>query len=342
MKADKESRTKNTKKTLILLSAFLVCVLLAAVLLIRAAFSGSVFFSSGASQENYKIAVIVKSTTSSFFNSVFAGAGVAAAEYNVELTTEGAVTEEDYEAQDALIDQAVENGADAIVISAVDFHGNEEAVQRAADQGLPIVVIDSDVNSDDVICRIGTDNFAAGRMAAETVLSGTEGLLSIGIVNFDENTANGQERETGFREVVGESIRVKEVKTINVLSTIEDARQGTRELIQENPDLNVIVTFNEWTSLGVGWAVRDEGKKDDIMVVAFDSNVVSVGMLETGEVDALIVQNPYAMGYLGVENAYLALTGKKPEAGRIDTSTTLVTRETMYLPEYQKILFRYD
>ena len=50
MKADKESRTKNTKKTLILLSAFLVCVLLAAVLLIRAAFSGSVFFSSGASQ----------------------------------------------------------------------------------------------------------------------------------------------------------------------------------------------------------------------------------------------------------------------------------------------------
>ena len=102
------------------------------------------------------------------------------------------------------------------------------------------------------------------------------------------------------------------------------------------------MTFNEWTSLGVGFAISDLGKRDDIMVTAFDSNVVSVGMLETGEVDALIVQNPYAMGYLAVENACQILSGKEPEALHIDTETTLVTRDNMYLPEYQKILFMYD
>ena len=59
-------------------------------------------------------------------------------------------------------------------------------------------------------------------------------------------------------------------------------------------------------------------------------------------VDALIVQNPYAMGYLGVESAYRLLTGKEPAAKRVDTATTLVTRENMYRPEYQKILFRYE
>ena len=63
--------------------------------------------------------------------------------------------------------------------------------------------------------------------------------------------------------------------------------------------INVVVTFNEWTSLGVGWAIRDLDRGDRTQVVAFDSNVVSVGMLETGEVDALIVQNPYAMGVSG-------------------------------------------
>ncbi len=54
------------------------------------------------------------------------------------------------------------------------------------------------------------------------------------------------------------------------------------------------------------------------------------------------MQNPYAMGYLGVESAYRLLTGKEPAAKRVDTATTLVTRENMYRPEYQKILFRYE
>ena len=77
-------------------------------------------------------------------------------------------------------------------------------------------------------------------------------------------------------------------------------------------------------------------------VVAFDSNAVSVGMLETGEVDALIVQNPYAMGYLGVEKAWEILSRRGVEGDKLDTETTLVTRENMFLDEYQKILFLFD
>ena len=64
-------------------------------------------------------------------------------------------------------------------------------------------------------------------------------------------------------------------------------------MLKEYPEINVIVTFNEWTSLGVGWAIRDLDLAEETQVVAFDSNVVSVGMLETGEVDALIVQRFY-------------------------------------------------
>lgn len=346
MRADYEKMARQAGRKpgrmLAALIAFLLILLIVAVMILRAAFSGSMGFSGGEPEEKYKVAMIVKSTKSAFFQSVFAGAGVAATEYNIELTTEGPETEEDYEMQNALIDQAVKNGADAIVISAVDFEENKAAVDRAAGKGLPVVVIDSDVNSSLVSCRIGTDNLEAGRMAAEAVLAQTEGELIVGIVNFDENTANGQEREAGFRQAMEESGRVEDMTTINVLSTTEDAREGTRGLIGATPGLDVIVTFNEWTSLGVGWAIRDEGKKDDIMVTAFDSNVISVGMLETGEVDALIVQNPYAMGYLGVESAYRLLAGKEPAAKRVDTATTLVTRENMYRPEYQKILFRYE
>ena len=82
-------------------------------------------------------------------------------------------------------------------------------------------------------------------------------------------------------------------------STITDAREGTERMLLDNPQINVIVTFNEWTTLGVGDAVEALGAGERTQVVAFDSNVKSIGMLEKGNVDALIVQNPYAMGYLG-------------------------------------------
>lgn len=312
------------------------------LLAVVAALSGGAAAMQRRGQERYQVAMIVKSTESSFFKSVFAGAGAAATEYNIALTTAGAQSEEDYESQNAMIRDAVKNGADALVISAVDYEKNAESVDWAAGKGVPSVIIDSDVNSSAVKVRIGTDNKEAGRMAARAVLDGTEGELCIGIVNFDKHTANGQEREQGFREEAEKHSRIKEITTINVASTVEGARSATRELLQAHPEINVVMTFNEWTSLGVGWAIRDLGKKNKTFVAAFDSNVVSVGMLETGEVDVLIVQNPYAMGYLGVEKAWELLSGRGGKEQQINTETTIVTRENMFLEEYQKILFLFD
>ena len=292
----------------------------------------------GRSQKHYA-AIIVKSTQSAFWKAVFSGAGAAGAEYNISLTCEGPDREEDYETQNALIQKAVSSGAEAIIFSAVDYEANAQAISDAARKGIKIVVIDSDVNSDAVQCRIGTDNFAAGRMAGEAALCAGGEELHIGIVNYDVNTANGQQREQGFRDAVSKDDRIKDVTTINVISTTEDAKAGTIMLLQEHPEINVLATFNEWTSLGVGWAIRELSLKDSTYVVAFDNNVVSVGMLESGEVDALVVQNPYAMGYLGVEQAKQLIQGKRLASRKIDTETTVITRENMFQPEYQRILF---
>ena len=84
------------------------------------------------------------------------------------------------------------------------------------------------------------------------------------------------------------------------------------------------------------------GIGEETAVVAFDSNVVSVGMLETGEVDALIVQNPYAIGYLGVEHAYRLINGLLVAEKDVDTATTIITKENMYEEESQKVLFPVD
>ena len=288
------------------------------------------------------VAIVAKSTTSAYWKTTFAGAKAAGAEYNLEITFEGPENEEDYETQNLMISRAVENGADAIVLSAVDYNANAEAVNKAVAAGVKVVVIDSDVNSDLVSCRISTDNYKAGKMVGEAVLFGKEDTLRVGIVNFDENSENGQQREKGFRDYVEGNERVTIVSAVNVNSTTEEAKEATIKMLKEYPEINIVVTFNEWTSLGVGYAVQELDVSDETRVVAFDSNVVSVGMLETGEVDALVVQNPYAMGYLGVEYAWMLVNGEKIKESEIDTTTTLITRENMYEPENQKVLFSFD
>ena len=271
--------------------------------------------------EKKKVVFLTKSMDSSFWQSAYAGAGAASAEYNLDLVCEGpdGDGEEDYEAQNEMIDRAIREQVDALLFSAIDFEKNAEAIDRAAKAGIRIVVVDSPVNSEAVECYIGTDNYEAGCMAGEEVLGNPAENLNIGIVNFDKSTENGQLREKGFRDTVLNDDRANITASINVKSTITDAREGTERMLLE--------------ALGAG---------ERTQVVAFDSNVKSIGMLEKGNVDALIVQNPYAMGYLGIEQINTLLNGQKPEEKETATSSILVTRENMYDDKSQKALFSFE
>jgi len=289
------------------------------------------------------VALIVKSTDSEFFLSVFAGARAAATEYNLELTITGPETEEDYEAQNQMIAQAVEAGAEAIVFSAIDYENNAAAIDEAARQGVRIVSIDSGVGSDQVSAYIGTDNYAAGRLAAQAALEGVEGPLYVGVVNYDEGTANGQERERGAVEALAESGRVQITTVVNTLAEAGYAQTDTAALLTACPEINVLLALNEPTSVGAARAVEELGLSDRVFFVGFDSNVVTIDGLQSGSVDALVVQNPYAMGYLGVESAYKLLTG---QAGgleaMVDTSSQIVDRENLFTMDGQKALFAFE
>ena len=291
----------------------------------------------------HKVALVVKSTETQFFLSMFAGAEAAAAEYNIDLTITAPESEEDYAAQNALVEQAVANGAEVILFSATDYENTAEAINAAAQQGVGIIAIDSDVNSTAVASYIGTDNSAAGNMAAQAALERVEGELHVGIINYGLNSANGQERERGARQTLEESGRAPEVQTVNTRAEAAAAQADTVALLQKYPEINVLLAFNEPTSVGAAAAVRQLGLSDTVFLVGFDSNVETVDDLQTGEVDALVVQNPYAMGYLGVESAYKLLSGRARELQPIvDTSTRIVDRENLFATDSQKALFAFD
>lgn len=289
------------------------------------------------------VVLITKSTDSEFFLSVFAGAQAAAAEYNLELTISGPKTEEDYETQNRMVGEAVEAGADAIVFSAIGYEDNAPAIDAAAEKGVRVVSIDSGVGSGHVSTYIGTDNYAAGQMAARAALEGVEGPLRVGIVTYNEGTANGQERVRGAMDALEESGRARIAGVATTLVDAPRAQTDTVGLLLAHPEINVLIAFNEPTSVGASQAVRTLDQADDVFLVGFDSNVVTIDGLQDGYVDALIVQNPYAMGYLGVESAYKLLAGQGGSLESVvDTSTQIVDRENLFTIDGQKALFAFE
>ena len=138
-------------------SKALVCALLAACLCACTA--------AAPAGARHRVAIVAKSTRTEFWLSVFAGAEAAATEYNIELSITGPETEEDYETQNRMVADAVADGAEALVFSAIDYENNAAAIDAAAESGVRIVAIDSNVDSGAVQTYIGTDNYAAGQMA---------------------------------------------------------------------------------------------------------------------------------------------------------------------------------
>lgn len=294
----------------------------------------------GREESRRRIYFVAKSLDTQFWQAAFAGANAAAAEYNAELTVLGPKTEEDYQSQNAYIAQAIEEGADALVFSAISYEGNAAAIAQATKSGLKVVVIDSDVASDSVSVRVGTDNVEAGRMAASAVLDTDSESITVGIVNYDLSSRNGQEREEGLRQALQDDGRVENIYTINVLTTPQDARDGAVELLAEHPEINVLLGLNEPLAVGAAMAVDELGLAGRVRMVGFDTNVRCIDLMQTGAVSALVVQNPYAMGYLGVEYAWKLLQGERFDPNKlVDTATTIVTKDNMFTPESQRALF---
>lgn len=291
-------------------------------------------------QDKQTIMLIVKAEDSTFFKTVLQGAQAAGSEFNAEIIFEGSDREDDYETQNRLIETSIEQGVDAVVLSACDFDKTVESAEKILDAGIPLITIDSGINTDENVLFIGTNNYAAGEMAAQMLAELTDGKAVIGIVSFEEGSGNAIERYEGFIDRIAMYPGIVIADTRFSKSNIEAPKAAALDILTKNPDVTAIAAFNEWTTLGVGYAIAEAGLADSTVMVGFDNNVDSIVMLEKGDIDTLIIQNPFAMGYLGVKYAIDAVNGQKiPET--IETATVAINRDNMYKSENQKLLFPY-
>lgn len=229
------------------------------------------------------------------------------------------------ERQIEIINEAVLDGANALLIAADDPKEISGPVEDAKARGVKVIYVDTPAY-EEAITTLATDNYEAGVIAAQTMLrnldeAGVESG-SIGIVNLADKE-NTRLREVGFREMMELDERFNLIETIyTALDRPEVTQEAAEQIIAQNPDLVGLFGTSEGTSLGVGYANRANDKR--YVTIGFDLTDVSLPLLEDGSFDALIDQNPYTMGYLGMAEAVAAILGKETGPEFINTGVTVV------------------
>lgn len=299
-----------------------------------------ILYSSGRGAERPKdIVLILKviDATNDFWTGMIQGAEMAAKEYGVNLTVLGPDAETEYKKQGELIEQAIAMEPDAIALVPSNFTETIPYARKIEVAGIPLILVDSVMEESMGSCVVSTDNIEGGRKMGQFIAASVTDVSSVGIVGHVKGTSTATEREQGLREGLGEL----EEKVADVVFCDSDYRKAyhvTKEMLERYPEINVIAGLNEYSSVGAAKAVHDLGLAGQIHMIGFDSSIKEVEYLEDGTFDAIVVQRPLNMGYLCIEKAVQLLLGEKVAAS-VDSGSVLITKETMYTEENQKLLF---
>lgn len=283
------------------------------------------------------IAVVPKGLSHQFWITVKAGAEAAAEEVGARIIWQGPAKETEIAQQINIVQDMITRGVDGIVLAACDENALVSTVTQADGAGIPVVMVDSDVNSEIPRSLVATDNVAGAAIAAQVLAELLGETGEVGLIPFVAGAATSELREQGFREGIA---NYPDIRLVAVNYSQSDADTGmnvTADMLTAHPNLNGIFAANEPGAIGAAQALRTAGKAGIVKLVAFDASGEQLSALEEGVIQALIVQNPFKMGYESVKAVADAIHGREVPR-RIDTGVTVVTVDNINEPEVQALL----
>ena len=279
------------------------------------------------------IPIIVKDTTSFYWQIVLAGARKAGKDLGVNVPELGAQSESDISGQISILENAVAGKPAAVVISPTEFKALGKPVDEAAKK-VPIIGIDSSADSKAFTSFLTTDNVQGGRIGADGL---AEGIIAkygkaegdVALITSLPGVGSLDARAKGFKE----ELAAKYPGLKLVADKVADGQATTAlnimtDLITANPDLKGVFASNLIMAQGAGQAIAENKKADKIALIGFYSDDKLVGFLKDGTIYALVVQDPYRMGYDGIKTALAVSKGEKVEKF-VDTGANLITKANM-------------
>ncbi|HLP67163.1 MAG TPA: sugar-binding protein [Rhizobium sp.] len=229
--------------------------------------------------------------------------------------------------QNALMDDLVAAGTDAIMISSADPKNSIDAFNRIAAQ-VPLFTTDSDAPQSNRIAYLGSSNTDAGVQAGEIAVKAMpDGGKCMGFVGF-LGADNAKERIAGFKQAVdGKGIELVDVRGDDV--DFARARSNVDDVLAANPEIDCMVGFYSYNPPKIYEALQAAGKLGSVTVVAFDEDPITLGAVREGSFAGTVVQDPYQWGYQGMKLMASYLEGDKsqvPENGLIIVPTKVIDK----------------
>lgn len=248
---------------------------------------------------------------------------------NIELIFRAPAGKTDPNEQTRMVEDAINQKADAILLAPSDPAALAPVAAKIKEANIPLILIDSALSTEDYDAFFSTDNEAAGELAGETFAKLVNGRGKIGIVHAQPSSTTAIARGKGFERKIKEI--APDIKVVSVQYSDGDKARALNiatDIMTANPDLVGFFTSNEGSTIGVARAIEELGKKDSVMLVGFDKSQDTIRALENGTLKATIVQNPYKMGFDGIQAAVDILDGK--EVSRLtDTGVNVATLENI-------------
>ena len=260
------------------------------------------------------IAVIPKGTASMWWEVVHKGAEKAGEEFGYKITWNGPEQETDREKQIQAVEDAITKKVVGIALGPNDSKALVRPVQKIKSAGIPCVIIDSGVDArpEDYISFVATDNFLGGVEAARLLGKTLNGTGDVILTKFVQNSASTDARAEGFRNTLEKEFPgIKIVAEQYTLGTVEDARQKTVDMLMRNKNVVGLFAVNQPSSVGAYKALQNQSLCGKVKMVGFDSDPILLEGVEKGFVEAIIVQNPFEIGYQGVKAVIETIEGKE-------------------------------
>ncbi len=289
--------------------------------------------------------LITKTDTNPFFVKMKEGATAKAAELGVDLKAYAGKVDGDHESQVNAIESCIADGAKGILIAASDTKAIVSSVKKARDAGILVIALDTPLDPIDAAdATFATDNLLAGKLigqwAAATMGEGAK-TAKVGFLDLNPSQPSVDVlRDQGF--MMGFGIDTKDPNKIGdeddprivghdvTDGNEEGGRKAMENLLQRDPDINVIHTINEPAAVGAYQALKAIGKESDVLIVSVDGGCPGVKSVTEGVIGATSQQYPLLMASLGIEAiAKYAAEGTKPAPTEgkdfFDTGVALVT-----------------
>jgi len=292
----------------------------------------------------FRIAVIPQGATHEFWKSIHAGAVKAARDLEAQgvkitLFWKAPLREDDREQQVQVVEGFLAQGISGIVLAPFDRRALVRPVEEAKRAGIPTVVLDSGLDSDQVVSFLASDNHRGGELAAERMAALLEGKGKVLLLRYQEGVASTEAREQGFIDGLRAHPGIELVSSDQYAGATRDTAKTTAEnlLNRYGDQIQGLFAPNESSTSGTLLALEDLKRAGKIKFIGFDTSDAFVTAMQEGKLHGLVVQNPFRMGELGVRAMVDHLRGM-PVEKRVDTGVALISPENLEAPESQALL----